>query len=208
MAYTARELQQKYDRFARWYDWCDLIVEVLGAARGRRALLQRARGKVLEVAAGTGRNLPYYPPGCDITAVDLSPAMLEVARRRARRLGRPVRFALMDAERLAFRDHAFDTVVSTMSLCTIPHPVSALREMARVCRPDGRLLFLEHGRSDREWLARWQDRTAEKHARQLGCYWNRRPLDLVREAGIPVVTGRKAVWGIFHLIEAAPLLKT
>ena len=204
MAYTTEEIREKYERFARWYDLADLAFELLGVARGRREVVQRARGRVLELAVGTGKNLPYYPRDCEITAVDVSPAMLEIARRRARRLGRALTCLVMDAETLTFPDHRFDTVVSTMSLCTFPHPVTALREMGRVCRSDGRILLMEHGRSDREWLGKWLDRTAEKHARQLGCHWNRRPLDLVREAGLSVVSARQIFLGVFNVIEAAP----
>jgi ubiquinone/menaquinone biosynthesis C-methylase UbiE len=201
---TAHEIQRKYDRFARWYDLSDIVLVVLGVPALRRALLRRASGRTLEVAVGTGRNLPLYPGDCQITAVDLSPGMLEIARRRAARAGRPVAFARMDAEALAFPDRSFDTVVSTLSTCTFLHPVAALREMSRVCRPGGRILLLEHGRSDREWLGRWQDRTAERHARQLGCHWNRRPDDLVQQAGLSVLAARRRLLGIFQALEAAP----
>jgi hypothetical protein len=76
--------------------------------------------------------------------------------------------------------------------------------MSRACRRDGRILLMERDRSDREWLGRSQDRTAEKHAKQLGCHWNRRPLDLVREAGLSVLAARHFFLGVFNMIEAAP----
>ena len=197
---SEEEIRTKYEKFARWYDLMNGIPEVLGVRILRRRLLQRASGKVLEIAAGTGRNLRYYPKGCQITAVDFSPAMLGVARRRTDRLGLTILFLVMDAENLAFHDPCFDTVVSSLSLCTFPDPVAALREMARVCRPDGRILFLEHGRSDVEWLGRWQDRRADRHARALGCRWNREPLDLVRQAGLKLVIARRHFFGIIHVI--------
>jgi ubiquinone/menaquinone biosynthesis C-methylase UbiE len=109
-----------------------------------------------------------------------------------------------DAEVLPFSDELFDTVVSSLSTCTFPNPVRALREMARVCKPAGRILLLEHGRSDREWLARWQDRNVDKFAKPLGCHWNREPLKLVREAGLKVHAANRRFFGIFHTIEAAP----
>ncbi len=196
------EIRQKYEKFARWYDLMDGVPEVLGVRRLRRRLLQRASGKVLEIAAGTGRNLRYYPNASKVTAVDFSPAMLSVARKRADRLGLSIRFLTMDAETLAFPDRCFDTVVSSLTVCTFPDPVAALREMARVCRADGRILLLEHGRSDREWLGRWQDRRADRHARALGCRWNREPLDLVRQAGLRLMAAQRIFFGIFHLLEA------
>jgi ubiquinone/menaquinone biosynthesis C-methylase UbiE len=110
----------------------------------------------------------------------------------------------MDAEALGFPDRAFDTVVSTLSTCTFPNPVHALREMSRVCRLDGAVLLIEHGRSNREWLARRQDRGADAHERRFGCRWNREPLELVREAGLAIVRADRRFAGIFHAIEARP----
>ncbi len=204
LRFTAREIQQKYDHCARWYDFSDLALVLLGVPALRRRLLARASGRVLEVAVGTGKNLPFYPSNCDVTATDLSPGMLEIARRRAASLRRSVSFARMDAEALAFPDREFDTVVSTLSTCTFPRPVAALREMSRVCRPDGRILLLEHGRSNREWLGQWQDRTAVRHARKLGCRWNQRPNELATQAGLIIVSAQRTVLGIFHVLVAAP----
>lgn len=196
------EIRQKYEKFAHWYDLIDGIPEVLGVRRLRRRLLQRASGRVLEIAAGTGRNLRHYPKHSTITAVDFSLAMLKVARIRADRLGLTIPFLVMDAENLAFHDRCFDTIVSSLTVCTFPDPSAALREMARVCRPNSRILLLEHGRSDVEWLGRWQDRRADRHAKALGCRWNREPLDLVRQAGLTLIAAQRTFFGIFHLLEA------
>ncbi len=201
---THREISQKYDRFARWYDWVEGIPEVLGVNRLRQATMQRASGKVLEVAIGTGKNLPYYPSGCRIIGVDASRAMLAVAQKRASRLQLEISFLLANAEVLPFADETFDTVVSSLSTCTFPDPVAALKEMARVCRRTGKVLLLEHGRSDRDWLARFQDRTADRHAKQLGCHWNRNSLDLVRRAGLKINEAQRVFFGIFSQVEAAP----
>ncbi len=201
---TSREIRQKYEKIAPWYDWMDAATELLGVRHLRRELLQRASGKVLEVAVGTGKNLRYHPRGSRLTVADLSPSMLKLARKRAKRLGLDVPLLVMDAGALAFRDRSFDTVVSSLTVCTFPDPVAALREMARVCRADGRILLLEHGRSDREWLGRWQDRRADRHAKAAGCHWNREPLDLVRQAGLRVRSTRRTFFGIFHLLEARP----
>ncbi len=199
------EIRQKYDRVARWYNVLNALPEVLVVRKLRRRLLRHASGQVLEIAVGTGRNVRHYPQTCLITGVDFSPAMLEVARKEARRLGVKTRFLVMAAESLAFPDETFNTVVSSLTVCTFADPVAALREMARVCQADGRILLLEHGRSDREWLGRWQDRRADRHAMALGCRWNREPLDLVRQAGLAVVAARRVFFGIFHVLEAKPL---
>jgi ubiquinone/menaquinone biosynthesis C-methylase UbiE len=201
---TTKEISEKYDRFARWFDWVEGIPNVLGVRRLRRRLLQRASGRVLEVAVGTGMNLRYYPATCRISAVDVSKEMLSVARRQAAKLSMNVSFSLADAEALPFPDKSFDTVVSSLTTCTFPNPVAALREMARVCRTNGKILLLEHGRSDREWLGRWQDRREDSFAKQLGCHWNREPFELVRKAGLKINAAQRFFFGIFHQIEAAP----
>lgn len=198
------ELQTKYNQFARWYDFGEALPEALAVRKLRRELLQKASGRVLEVAAGTGKNLSYYPRTCHITAIDLSPGMLEIARRRAVRLDLSVDFLIGDAEALPFPDESFDTVVDSLSICTFTNPIATLREMARVCRPKGRILLLEHGKSDREWLGRWQGRRAERHAEKFGCRWNLHPPALVREAGLPLRASRRRFFGIFWAMEAAP----
>ena len=198
------DIRTRYDGFASKYDLAELAPEVLGIHRLRKSLLARASGNVLEVAVGTGRNIPLYPGSCNITAVDLSESMMEVARRKAARRALKVEFHVMDAENLPFDDGSFDTVVDSLSTCTFPDPVRALREMARVCKNDGRILLLEHGRSRARWLARFQDWRAESHSGRLGCIWNREPRDLVGEAGLTVVSTKRSFFGVFHSIVAIP----
>ena len=102
---------------------------------------------MLEIAVGTGRNLPFYPEGARLTGVELSPKMLEIAHRRARGLGIEADLRVGDAQSLPFPDASFDTVVATLALCTIPDDRRAVAEAARVLRPGGLLLLLEHVRS-------------------------------------------------------------
>jgi ubiquinone/menaquinone biosynthesis C-methylase UbiE len=108
--FGSREISVKYDRFARWYDWLEGILNLLGLSRLRRMILRRASGSVLEVAVGTGKNLPYYPRDCRIIALDLSSEMLRVARNRAAKLSLPVSFLVADADALPFRGDSFNTV--------------------------------------------------------------------------------------------------
>lgn len=114
----------------------------------RRRLLAAVRGRVLDVGAGTGANLPRYPrDAAEVVLLDPSPGMLERARRRATEIGALTQNREGRAEALPFADESFDTVVFTLSLCTIPDPDAALRQARRVLRPDGRLLVLEHVRA-------------------------------------------------------------
>ena len=200
--FTSREIAEKYNRFARLYDWLEAIPDLLGLRLLRRRLLWPSSGRILEVALGTGKNLPYYPEGSRIIAVDISLEMLKVARRRAAKLSINSSFVLADAESLPFRDKSFDTAVSALSACTFPNPARVFQEMARVCRTGGKIFLLEHGRSDHEWLGHWQDRHADKFAEPLGCHWNREPLELVEQGGLKVVRAHRTFLGIFHEIEA------
>ena len=204
MEFASRELSAKYDRFARWYDYVEGVLDFLGVGRLRQGVFSEASGKVLEVAVGTGEYLCYYRSDCQIIAVDLSREMLKVARERAAKLNINAHFSLADAEALPFPDHCFDTVVSSLSTCTFPNPAAALQEMARICKLSGQILLLEHGRSDRGWLGRWQDRYADNFAKPFGCHWNREPLELTKSAGLKISRSRRSFFGIFHRIEAEP----
>jgi ubiquinone/menaquinone biosynthesis C-methylase UbiE len=201
---TPQAISQKYDRFAQWYDIAEGVPDLLGIRKLRQRVLRQASGRILEVAVGTGKNLRYYPRGCRIIAVDLSREMLAIAQKRAFRLQTNVSLLLADAEALPFSNESFDTVVSSLSTCTFPDPVAAFVEMARVCRSHGNILLLEHGRSNREWLGRWQDRHADQFAKPLGCHWNREPLELAKAAHLKVIGSRRNFYGVFHRIEAKP----
>ncbi|MEE8418997.1 MAG: methyltransferase domain-containing protein [Dehalococcoidales bacterium] len=197
------KVRNQYNRFARFYD----LVEgpqmfLLGVSRLRRQFLKRARGRVLEIAIGTGASLGGYRKDAKLTGIDFSEEMLKRARKRAKRLGREIDLLEMDAESLKLPDNSFDTVVSSLSLCTIPNPIIALQEMARVCREDGRILLFEHGISNRGWLAGWLDRHSESHAQGFGCHWNRDHLSLVREAGLTVHSSERRLLGVIYAIEA------
>ena len=196
-------IQRNYNEIAPDYDRTFDPMEILYLRRLRKRLLTRAQGQILEIAVGTGSTLPCYNGYSTLTAVDLSPGMLSQARQRAIQMGLQIDFAVMDGERLAFPDAAFDTVVDSLTLCTYTDPVTAVKEMARVLKPGGSLLMLEHGRSNRSWLGRFQDRRGLKNAAELGCHWNREPLLLLLEAGVQALQITRHFLGIFHLIEAA-----
>jgi ubiquinone/menaquinone biosynthesis C-methylase UbiE len=169
---------------ARVYDTILALGERRGMRERRRALLAGAAGRVLELGAGTGLNLPHYPPAVrELVLSEPEPAMRAVLERRVARSRRPARVLDAPAEALPFPDDAFDTVVSTMVLCTVGDVAAAIAETRRVLRPGGRLLFVEHVRAASPRLARWQDRLAGPWAAfAQGCRCNR-PTDalLARE---------------------------
>jgi SAM-dependent methyltransferase len=183
--------------FARFYDRALKATEENGLGAMRGELLAEARGRVVEIGAGTGVNLELYGDGVeDLTLVEPDPHMGAQLRKRLAERGEdesregasidpadalaapvkpiPAHLVAAPAEALPFPDDTFDTAVATLVLCTIPDPVAAINELARVLRPGGRLLFIEHVRAEDASSARWQDRL-EKPWRFLadGCHCNR-----------------------------------
>jgi ubiquinone/menaquinone biosynthesis C-methylase UbiE len=201
---SVERIRAVYERWASDYERGQWIPERLFLSSLRRRLVSRARGRVLEVGIGTGLNLPYYASSTVVVGVDLSRAMLERALSRAHRLGRQLTVETMDAEALTFPDRAFDAVVSTLTLCTTPDPLQALREMARVCQPHGRVFLLEHGLGTSapvNWLL---SRLAPGHLRRYACHLMRDVAALPESAGLGIFHRERHLFGVFVLMEAAP----
>jgi ubiquinone/menaquinone biosynthesis C-methylase UbiE len=185
----------KYDRQMRFFEW-------LLFGGGREWVCSQAEGEVLEIAVGTGRNLPYYPDGVRLTGVELSPAMLEVAHARARELGREIDLRVGDAQALEFPDERFDSVVCTLSLCTIPDDRAAVAEVRRVLRPGGHFLLLEHVRSPLLPI-----RTAERLLEPLMLRFEadhllREPLEHLGAEGFAIERLERAKLGIVERVAA------
>jgi SAM-dependent methyltransferase len=180
---------------AATYDFALRGGEKAGMARRRRQLVEGARGAVLEIGAGTGLNLAYYPDGLErLVVCEPEPHMFKHLKKRAEKLGSRAELVQAQAEELPFEDTSFDTVVGTLVLCTIGDPRQGLAEVRRVLRPDGSLLFLEHVRSESPRLARWQDRLSGPwSAFAEGCRCNQATVDLLRDAGFDV-TAEQANW--------------
>jgi SAM-dependent methyltransferase len=162
------------------YDPFFWLAERAGLAARRRALVQQAHGRVLEIGAGTGLNLRHYADDAELVLSEPDASMADRLRRRVAERGRPATVVLAPAEALPFADGEFDAVVSTLVLCTVPDQEAALREIRRVLRPGGQLLFMEHIRSDSPRWAGWQDRLNRPwRAFAEGCNCNRATLDVI-----------------------------
>ncbi|MFJ8915458.1 class I SAM-dependent methyltransferase [Amycolatopsis sp. NPDC102389] len=146
----------------------------------------QATGDVLEVAVGTGLNLPLYPGEVTLTGIDLGDGMLAIARARAERLGHPVTLRRADAHDLPFDAESFDTVVCTLGLCAIPDDGKALREMARVLRPTGRLILLDHIASSSRAIRGLQWIAERITVPMAGEHFLRRPFDKIGDLGLAV----------------------
>jgi ubiquinone/menaquinone biosynthesis C-methylase UbiE len=185
----------KYDSWMRPFDRYLL-------RDGRSWLCSQASGRILEVAVGTGLNLPFYPKGSDLTGVDLSPDMLDRARRRAQQTGADITLTEASATQLPFPDNSFDTVVCALALCCIPDDQAAVAEMRRVLKPGGTLLLIDHiissnlpTRTIQRLIDPLMVRVADDH--QL-----RRPLHLVRQAGFTITRRDRYRLGMIERLAA------
>ena len=201
-------VRARYERIAPFYD----LLELLPEARyrpwrqrfwARASELLRPGGRLLEVGVGTGKNMTFWPSDVKVVAVDLSPRMLNHARRRARRLRRDALIELGDVEKLDYSANRFDLAAMTFVMCSVPDPVLGLREVARVVRPDGRVLMMEHVRSKVSWIGKAMDLLNPIVRSVMGPNINRETVENVAAAGLELIDVENiGMGGIFKMIEA------
>ncbi|MGW0431362.1 class I SAM-dependent methyltransferase [Micromonospora sp. NPDC003197] len=171
-------------------------------ADSRSWVCRRARGATLEIAIGTGANLPHYPGDVDLTGIDWSPAMLHTAQQQAERVNRAVTLSRADATALPFPTATFDTVVSTFALCCIPDERGALVEALRVLRPGGRLLLVDHVAAS-FWPIRALQHVVELASVPLqGEHYTRRPITTLRGLGVTTEESERLARGAIERVHA------
>ncbi|MUL41168.1 class I SAM-dependent methyltransferase [Streptomonospora sp. PA3] len=198
-------MRAHWDGQAATYDQGMDRIERAFIGDGRSWVCGQARGRTLEVAVGTGRNLELYGDDVELTGVDLSPRMLQIARRRAAGMEHVAALREADAEHLPFPDGHFDTVVATLSLCSVPDVGAAVAEMRRVLRPGGRLLLLDHVRptvAPLRWALRGLEWITARTQPGSGERFLRRPLEQVREHGFTIETSERSKAGAIERVSA------
>jgi ubiquinone/menaquinone biosynthesis C-methylase UbiE len=176
--------------YAAMYDLLNGPAERAGLREQRHNLLAQATGATIEIGAGTGLNLPHYPPAITrLALIEPDPHMSRRLRRRAARLGRDAEILGATADQLPFPDASFDTAVVTFTLCSVPDEQAALREITRVLAPGGRLLFFEHVRSADPGIAAQQDKLPFPYP-LIGCHPNRDTLREIRASALTVESVR------------------
>jgi ubiquinone/menaquinone biosynthesis C-methylase UbiE len=207
---VVRSNLDRYQQIAPFYDLLDLPFEY-GRYRALRPLLFRnLSGRILDTGVGTGRNLPFYPPGADVIGIDISPAMLERAERRRRSSKANVHLRQMDVTHLLFPDQTFDAAVATFLFCVLPDDLQlpALKEMGRVVKVGGIIRLLEYTRP-RGMIRHAVTRIWEPWVRwAYGASFDRRTEEHVAEAGLELIEARYVVGDLLKLIIARSQLRT
>jgi ubiquinone/menaquinone biosynthesis C-methylase UbiE len=195
-------LRSLWERYAPRYDRDTDFYDLLLLGDSRSWPCSQASGQVLEVAIGTGRNLPFYPRGIQLTGIDFSPAMLDIARGRAADVGVDVTLLEADAQHLPFADHRFDTVVCTLALSSIPDPAAAINEMHRVLRPGGQLLVVGHVASPHRVVRAGQQTLEQLSIRLAGDHQTRQPYPEIVAAGFTIDRREHLRAGIIERVRA------
>lgn len=175
-------IKRRYNRISAFFDVMDMMIKT----DWRKKLLSQVKGSVLEVGIGTGANLPYYPENISLTGIDFSPGMLRFARKKAEMLNISLALLEMDAQNMDFPDDTFDFVVTSCVYCSVPDPVAGLKEMRRVVKPDGKVLMLEHMRSENPAIGKAMDWLNPIFVRMIGANINRRTLENIMKAGFVI----------------------
>lgn len=193
-------LQAKWDRASRTYDWLSWADERrFGAAKHR--LFSKMTGRCLMVASGTGNDFQHFPPGLVITAIDVSPGMVERARRKAVVYDGSLDVRVMDVQALGFSDATFDSVATAGTFCSVPDPLRGLRELYRCLKPGGQLLMFEHVRSRNGPIALFQDLMTPL-SRRIGPDMNRDTVSNVLRAGFELYGEENVYVDVVKTIEA------
>ncbi|GER71887.1 SAM-dependent methyltransferase [Weizmannia acidilactici] len=201
MGASSELIKKKYNRISKIYDVMDRMIK----EEWREDLLESVHGTVLEVGVGTGANLEYYPNNVDLIGIDFSPGMLKYAEKKAADHSfRSVRLKEMDVQQLAFPDNTFDYIVSTCVFCSVYDPVRGMKEMRRVCKPNGKILFLEHMRSENPVVGKIMDVINPLTVSLWGANINRRTVENILKAGLKIDEQKYLAGTIVRLLITNP----
>lgn len=209
------DLSDRFDREAEGYDEkVDISETLLFLTSKRKKLTAQAKGHVLEVAVGTGRNIPYYNTKqcATVTLLDASGPMLAVAKRKWNDTHKEYFSRVFFKQQSALEpmvppfdaQQGYDTVIQTMGLCSTPEPVKLLQNIEAATNEDGQILLLEHGKSHYDWLNGLLDKTAPAHADEHGCWWNKDIGKIVEESGLEVVDIKRYNFGTTWWLQLKP----
>lgn len=202
------KIKKRYDRIAPVYDSLELFMEKGKMGDWRQNLWQKVENKIdkdgmklLEAGVGSGKNIEYYPNDLEIYAIDFSPKMLNQAEKKAKQYNKNVNLLEMDIQNLDFEDNYFDLIVTSCVFCSVPDPVKGLKELKRVLKEDGRILMLEHMRSQNEFVGKLMDLFNWVSLYTWGANINRKTIKNIKEAGLEMVDVNDLMSDIVKEIE-------
>jgi len=196
-----QSLIKKFDKQAKKYDKRRKNDQ---AYKFRQRIFQEAKGKVLEVAIGSGLNFPFYSSDIELTGLDFSHEMLKRAQNAAKDYPFKTTLIQEDVETVDFNENSFDTIISSGSLCAYQDPVSVLNSFQKWCEPDGKILMIEHGISTNKPLACLQNALDPLALKVVGCHQNRNISKIVKESGLKLIREERYLAGYLYLIWAKP----
>lgn len=198
---NTEKIKKRYNRAAKFYDIVENPMEMMALKKWRIEIMKELKGKVLEVGVGTGKNIEYYPVNIDITAIDFSEKMLKKAYEKAVKLNKKVKLVIMDAQNMDFPDNTFDVIFTTCVFCSVSDPIIGLKEMRRVCKPTGKIIMIEHVRSEKKVLGIIMDILNPIVVNIYGANINRKTVDNINSAGFINVTATNLYSDIVKKIE-------
>ena len=205
------KIKKRYNRIAPVYDFMESLVEKGKMSDWRQDLWKSVReympekgGKLLEAGVGTGKNIEFHPANIEIYAIDFSDKMLNEARKKAKEYDKVVNFMNMDIQNLEFSDDYFDIIVTSCVFCSVPDPVEGLKELKRVCKPDGKIIMLEHMRTKKEPLGSLMDAFNWISLYTWGANINRETMKNIEKADLEIITANDLFLDIVKEIILTP----
>src|SRR5699024_3655417 len=197
-------IKKRYDRISSLFDVMDHMIQ----SSWRKNLIESLHGNVLEVGVGTGSNLPYYPANVHVTGIDFSPKMLAKAYEKVDKSKSKIVLKEMDVQQMDFPDNTFDFVVSTCVFCSVPDPIQGLKEIRRAVKPEGKILMLEHMRSENSFAAIILDLIKSLTVRIIGANVNRNTTKIIGKAGLKIEKQSFLMTSIMRKLVISPNKKT
>lgn len=177
------KIRKRYDRASSFYDIFEQPMEIMTLKKWRTEVMKELHGDVLEVGVGTGKNIQYYPDSINVTAIDFSENMLSKAKEKAEVFNKKVKLINMDAQIMTFPDNYFDCVFTTCVFCSVPDPVKGLKEIKRVCKDGGKIVMIEHEKSENKAIGLLMDIFNPITLNLYGANINRKTVENIKKAG-------------------------
>lgn len=200
MKKTTNKIKERYNRISKVYNIMDHMIR----SSWRKEILSDLKGEILEVGVGTGANFEYYPMKVNVTGIDFSPKMLDIAQSKIPKSKAEIKLLEMDIEQMNFPDNSFDTVISSCVFCSVPNPIEGLKEIRRVVKPEGKIIMLEHMRSENAVVGKILDLTNPFTVRLTGANVNRETIKNLEAAGLKLIKEEYLMTSIMRKLIISP----